>query len=431
MVGAGEGIAVLASDPKPSWAIMIPNVLPGERVRARVYRHARMHSFADLVEVLEPNKEMRDDSRVKCKYFGECAGCQYQMLDYETQLKLKQDVIIKAYKNYSHIPSAHLPSILSTIPSPKQYGYRTKLTPHFEAPPRKWRNGINKGSVSWPPPEGEELEWLKIGFNKIGTRKTMDIEECPIATPVINRALKPVRAYIQNNIIDYNKGVSLVFRDSLDGGEKHICITSHNGTVRERVGPFLFDYHASSFFQNNNAVLTPLVEYVRDSIFPEATTTPTHLVDTYCGAGLFAINLSPYFQTISGIELSAESIRAATHNATMNSIPSSKISFRAGDATEIFRTVHEFPRDKTVVVIDPPRKGCDEAFLKQLVLFGADVVVYVSCNVHTQARDVGWILEKTGTFEGRKGAYRLESLRGFDLFPQTAHVESVAVLRRI
>lgn len=85
-----------------------------------------------------------------------------------------------------------------------------------------------------------------------------------------------------------------------------------------------------------------------------------------------------------------------------------------------------------MVIIDPPRKGCDERFLKQLVEFGASRVVYVSCNVHTQARDVGWVVKTTAEEKERgerKGRYVLESLRGFDLFPQTAHVESVAVLR--
>jgi len=244
----------------------------------------------------------------------------------------------------------------------------------------------------------------------------------------------------------YTKGVSLLFRDSLDPSipatdpsidrlsdafNKHICITDHKATVRERVGPWIFEYGASSFFQNNNSVLPPLTNYVRDAIFPDGTesTTLTHLVDAYCGAGLFAIVLSPYFQKVAGIELSQDSIRSATRNAELNNIPSDKISFRAGDAGEIFAAVSEFPKDNTAVLIDPPRKGCDEFFINQLLAFAPKTVVYVSCNVHTQARDVGMIMEK-GKEEGVV-KYKLESVQGYDLFPQTAHVESVAVLRRI
>jgi len=212
--------------------------------------------------------------------------------------------------------------------------------------------------------------------------------------------------------------------------ETHICVTDHKATVRERVGSILFDYPGGSFFQNNNSVLVPLTHYVRDSIFPSGLASedqPTHLVDAYCGSGLFSISLSPYFSTVAVIELSSDSIKSATHNARLNNLPKNKLSFLAGDAANIFSTVQHFPPLHTVLVIDPPRKGCDERFIEQLVKFGAGCVVYVSCNVHTQARDVGEILRRTGDKEG--GGYALESLVGFDLFPQTAHVESVAVLR--
>lgn len=82
------------------------------------------------------------------------------------------------------------------------------------------------------------------------------------------------------------------------------------------------------------------------------------------------------------------------------------------------------------MIVDPPRKGCDARFLEQLLAFGAGTIVYVSCNVHTQARDVGTLVRRSEE-EARNGRYVVESLRGFDLFPQTAHVESIAVLRKV
>ncbi|KAJ7660000.1 S-adenosyl-L-methionine-dependent methyltransferase [Mycena rosella] len=451
LCSSGVALATSAEASRP-WVVVVPFCLPGETVRVRVYRNARMHSLADLIAVVTPNPEMRDDSLVRCKYFTSCGGCQYQMLPYEKQLDLKRDVVVKAYKNFSDLPSSSVPSIEPTMPSPLQYNYRTKITPHFEAPTKAQR-----ADPANPQNDSEQPSWFKIGFNQVGTHKVMDIEDCPIATPVIREALPAVRANAVKNLYTYKRGVSLILRDSLpvppasaaDGStqgpaadadalataldETHICITDHRGTVRERVGGWLFEYPASSFFQNNNAVLPGLVEYVRERIFanpnpsPNPPPTPTHLVDAYCGAGLFAIALSPHFTNIAGIELSAPSIAAATRNAALNAIPATKISFRAGDAADIFKAVSEFPRRETVVVIDPPRKGCDGPFIEQLLGFGAGRVVYVSCNVHTQARDVGDILRKSG--QGGKGRYVLESVRGFDLFPQTAHVESVAVLR--
>jgi tRNA (uracil-5-)-methyltransferase len=220
--------------------------------------------------------------------------------------------------------------------------------------------------------------------------------------------------------------------DSSSSAEKLHCVTDHRATVRERVGDMLFEYTAGSFFQNNNSVLVPLTSYVRDAVFscePPLDPQPTHLVDAYCGSGLFAITLSPQFKKVAGIELSSESISCATKNAELNNLPKGKCSFMEGDAANIFATVQDFPRDRTVLIIDPPRKGSDEKFIDQLIQFACQTVVYVSCNVHTQARDVGMILRKSEAIEGKK--YVLDSVRGFDLFPQTAHVESVAVLRLV
>ena len=381
-----------------------------------------------------------------------------------------------------------VPSVLPTIGSPLKYGYRTKITPHFEAAPKsllkmKQQDKTDHDEVKKQP------DWLKIGFNLVGTRKVLDIEECPIATPVINEALAIERARVMRYVksflemlsnyltfyrsaYTFKRGASLILRDSLDPSmllplnspseadvesyisdalTKHVCVTSHKGKVREKVGGFLFEYPASSFFQNNNSVLVPLTNYVKDAIFPPGVenSRPTHLVDTYCGSGLFAITLSPYFDTISGIELSADSIRSAQENVTLNrslrtissysnfisSSTSSKeipdITFRSGTASDIFSSVSSFPRLKTVVVIDPPRKGCDEKFIQQVVQFRPAVLVYVSCNVHTQARDIGMLLRMVDNSGETREKYQLESLRGFDLFPQTAHVESVAVLRLV
>jgi tRNA (uracil-5-)-methyltransferase len=378
------------------------------------------------------------------------------------------------------LPESSIPAIQPAIPSPLQYGYRTKITPHFDPPPKKLQKQGPSTSEEGKP------SWLKIGFNQTGKRVVMDIEVRCIphkcdqnvnvtgmshCNPGLERGLcANARQYrkvsvpnwpqplctelvTHRKIFTYKKGVSLLLRDSLEipGGnsptattqleakDNHICITDHKATVRERVGELLFDYQAGSFFQNNNSVLVPLTTYVRDAIFPpvppsaSASPPPTHLVDAYCGAGLFALTLAPHFTKVAGIELSADSIRFATHNAELNGL-AHKVSFRAGDAAQIFGAVGDFPPERTALVVDPPRKGCDEAFVRQLLAFRAQTVVYVSCNVHTQARDIGQIVARSAEEDvagGKKGKYVVESLRGFDLFPQTAHVESVAVLRLV
>jgi len=159
---------------------------------------------------------------------------------------------------------------------------------------------------------------------------------------------------------------------------------------------------------------------------------PTHLVDAYCGSGLFAITLQERFQTVAGVEIDANAIERAKLNVELNAIdPPGKMEFLSGSAEAIFATVQSFPRLQTVLIIDPPRRGCSEDFLTQMLEFGAGTVVYVSCNVHSQARDMQVILRGEVLVDGgrRKGKYMLESVRGLDLFPQTSHVESIAVLR--
>ncbi|KAF8959827.1 S-adenosyl-L-methionine-dependent methyltransferase [Flammula alnicola] len=383
-IGSGGSGIGLAPTEKGPWAIVVPVALTGETVRVRIVKNDRMHSYGQLQELLKPNTELRDDSRVQCKYFGSCGGCQYQMLSGETQLDLKRDVIVKAYKTYSSLPESSIPPIEATVESPLVYNYRTKITPHFERPPKS----AKKEDV----PCGQQPSWLKIGFNVANSNSTLDIELS-------------------------------------DAFTKHVCVSNQNGTSREMVGDYLFEYTAGGFFQNNNSVLPLMVNFVRDLINPgEGKEHPTHLVDTYCGAGLFAISLSSVFEKVAGIELSKSSIESAKKNARLNAISEDRISFLSGEASNIFATVKDFPKERTVVIIDPPRKGCDDLFLEQLLNFRCSTVVYVSCNVHTQARDIGYIVRSTEN-DGEGKRYRMESLRGFDLFPQTAHVESVALLR--
>jgi len=186
----------------------------------------------------------------------------------------------------------------------------------------------------------------------------------------------------------------------------------------------------------DNSALPALTGYVAEAIFsppnPSSLPVPTHLVDAYCGSGLFAITLQDRFQKVAGVEIDANAIKRAKLNVELNVIdPPGKMEFLAGSAQAIFATVQAFPRLGTALIIDPPRKGCDTAFLTQMLEFGAGTVVYVSCNVHSQARDMEVILRGEVSLDGgeRKGKYVLESVSGLDLFPQTSHVESIAVLR--
>jgi tRNA (uracil-5-)-methyltransferase len=434
---------------------VVPFSAPGDIVTARPHKHfdKENYSMADFVNVTTPSPH-RDASLVKCPYFASCSGCQFQMLPYDFQLQHKKTIVEKAYKNFSNLPPELIPAIGDTIGSPLQYGYRTKLTPHFDGPPDSrrsdGRNGIKRTFKELPP----------IGFMKKGTRITIDIEDCPIGTDAVRLGNKRERKRVADTLDKYHKGATLLLRENTTripkseysvekekedtdtvtedrGDHIHVktCITDPNAKSTEYVDEFQFVNPAGSFFQNNNSILPIFTQYIREHILPPSPSSKpiTHLIDAYSGSGLFTITLSSLFTSSLGIDISSSSIASATINARLNNLPEEQTRFIAADAAALFSSISS-PAEETVVMIDPPRKGCDESFLRQLVQYGPQRVVYVSCNVHTQARDigvlVGGMMGVEGGFGVGEGCYEMESLVGFDFFPQTGHVESVAVLRR-
>ena len=504
----GDGLGFAST--RPDHVFVVPFTLPGDVVRAKIITRIANdgYTLADFISVLKPSPQ-RNDALVRCPYFSKCSGCQFQMLSYEDQLAHKKNIVEKAYRNFSNLPPEMIPIIGDTIGSPLQYGYRTKLTPHFDGPPgsrarRNRKDGSEQPSFDQVPP---------IGFMVKGTRKTMDIEDCPIATDAVREGLKQERRRVAEELHKYKRGATILLRETTtkadpqsvpketDSGSPNpqtphtnqisastpttkTYVTDQNATSTEHIGPYTFLNPAGAFFQNNNSILESFTSYIRSHILPppppstsppnSTTTSPTtqttHLIDTYSGSGLFSITLSPLFTTTLGIDISPSSISSARLNASLNSTPNT--TFSTGDAGDIFAEAKKRygDGDRCVVIIDPPRKGCDRGFLEQLVGFAPRRVVYVSCNVHTQARDVGVLVrggrgkegedirvtEKEGYEAGdswdmdggdgndrevgkelgegkRKGRvrYRIESLRGFDFFPQTGHVEGVAILQRV
>lgn len=317
---------------------------------------------------------------------------QYQPLAYSEQLLIKQSVVRKAFANFSGLDASLIPQIGPTLPSPLQYSYRTKLTPHFQSPPTggnkanggrkgKGKGRMNEVAVEEEPEEKKEWE-LTIGFEEKGRKRIVDIEECVIATQVINRALTVERKKVQecvaffpialhgvltpippvrSNIASYKRGATILLRDSLpprpegdvkpstteilSSSEEHICITDHHATVREQIGTVEFEQIAGSFFQNNNSILPSLLSYIADSVRPEGspardpnvksylvdavsllsfdetlflTLTDIFLFPKYCGSGLFAISLADQFDKIEGVEIDKNSVKWAKLNAEYN-----------------------------------------------------------------------------------------------------------------
>ena len=391
-LGVGLGrVDLEGADGGRKWVVMVAFALPGERVRARVFRNHGNYSEADLLEILEASP-----SRIEplCALFGRCGGCQYQNLRYEEQLEWKRRQVAELIEHMAGITLAVAP----VIGSPRPFGYRSKITPHFNA-----------------PREGSELA---IGFLRQGTRfEIVDVPRCEIATGPINARLGAARAEIRRQAGEgaFTRGATLLFRDA--GGT---VTTSHEERVTEEVplgsGETLrLGFLARDFFQNNPFILPAFAAYVRDQA---RSSGARFLVDAYCGSGLFALAAARSFERVTGVEVSESSVAFARENAAANGI--SNVSFVAGDASAIFSGLG-FPANDTAVVIDPPRKGCDEAFLGQLFSFGPRAVVYVSCDPATQMRDLKVFLA---------AGYVAAAVQPFDLFPQTRHLECVITLAR-
>ncbi|HEX2860283.1 MAG TPA: class I SAM-dependent RNA methyltransferase, partial [Lacunisphaera sp.] len=416
-LGVGLGRVALAGDQPPAtsdqpnsrpagWVVMVPFTLPGERVKARVYRNHKNYSEADLLEVLTPSPHRV--ANPPCPLFGRCGGCQYQHLTYAEQLKWKRQQVEELLKYMAGIGFAVSPVIGST----REFGYRSKITPHFHGGTRMAENGTP--------------EETPIGFLKQGSRfDIIDVPQCPIATPEINAKLPEVRAKTHARLAagEYKRDATLLLRHAQEG-----VVTDYDAVIHEviaqqpvphsafRVPPSLrLHFLARDFFQNNPFILPAFTGYVRDQA---AASGARFLVDAYCGSGLFALTCAPAFERVAGIELSATSIKFATENAAANGIANT--TFRAGDAAQIFAGL-DFPASETAVVIDPPRRGCDESFLNQLFAYGPRAVVYVSCDPATQMRDLKGFLA---------AGYTLTAVQPFDLFPQTRHLECVITLQR-
>ena len=393
-----SGLSPQDSAPSGKWVVMVPFTLPGEKVRARVYRNHKNYSEADLLAVLTPSPHRIDP---KCPLFGTCGGCQYQHLTYAEQLKWKRQQVQELLKYMAGVEF----SVNPVIGSPREFGYRSKITPHFSAHARRNEVTSDKEQVT------EESH--PIGFLKQSSRfDLVDVPRCDIATPEINAKLPEVREKTRRRLAagEYKRDATLLLRHAQEG-----VITDYDAVIHEKVGDLRLHFLARDFFQNNPFILPAFTGYVREQA---AASGARFLVDAYCGSGLFALSCAPAFEKVAGIEISETSIKFATENAAANGIANA--TFRAGDAAQIFAGL-DFPPADTAVVIDPPRKGCDESFLNQLFTFGPRAVVYVSCDPATQMRDLKSFLA---------AGYRLTAVQPFDLFPQTRHLECVITLAR-
>jgi tRNA/tmRNA/rRNA uracil-C5-methylase (TrmA/RlmC/RlmD family) len=354
----GEGVGRIGD-----FVVFVPFVALGESVEVELTEVKKRFGRAKLLRVLTASP---DRVQPLCQYFGDCGGCQYQHIAYETQLAIKQKQIADLFQRLAELDPKLVQPV---VPCPNPYGYRNRIM--IRSQWDKTKQGLN------------------IGFIRADNRLVVDIQECKISEPELSRQIQRVRE-----------------SPPPKGGIKIVL----------RIPPEDWVVPRDSFFQNNFFLLPKLVEGVRDCVRSSGV---KFLIDVYCGVGFFAIQTADLVERFTGVELDRPAIQAARQNALNRKAENGE--FVDGRAEEILpRLLKQFPADQTAVVLDPPRAGCPPESIALLREVRPKQIVYISCHPATLARDLKML--------SADGLYTVQRVTPFDMFPQTQHVECVASL---
>ena len=375
----GEAMAIHEETP-----VFVFGGIPGERVTAEVVRVHRKYVSARVIEVLEPSP---DRIEPPCRYFGECTGCQWQHLDYGAQLAAKRDKVIDALARVGGLEGV---VVDEALPSASRYGYRNHA-----------RFTVSR--------QGE------LGFVNRETRRFVRIDHCMLMRPGVNRILEHLQDRCQETTqLSIRAGAG-----SVESSDEYLvqppllnpAVTVATGQKRyvETVGESRFFVSSPSFFQVNVEQAAQAAGVVLEGL---GLGPDDVLLDAYTGVGTFAVLLAPHVGRVIAVEESSAAVADARENAA--AIPN--VEFVLGRTENVLGELSVRP---DAVVLDPPRSGCQPQALASLVHLAPSRVAYVSCDAETLARDLKILCA---------GGYALDRVAPIDMFPQTHHVECVALL---
>ena len=362
--------------------------IPGERVTAEVLRVHRKYASAIVVGVLEPAPERVN---TPCQYFGECTGCQWQHLDYDAQLAVKRDKVIDALVRVGGLFSDPSDApVTDTRPSANRYGYRNHA-----------RFTVSKSG--------------SLGFVNRETRRFVRIDHCMLMRSSVNAVLEQLQdrcrettqLSIRAGAGDSGNPDEYLVQPPLFNPE--ITVATGQKRYVETVGNSSFFVSSPSFFQVNVEQAAQAAEIVREGL---SLGPGDVLLDAYTGVGTFAVLLAPYVGKVIAVEESSAAVADAKENAA--GLPG--VEFVLGRTENVLGDLAVLP---DVVVLDPPRSGCQPQALASLLALSPSRVAYVSCDAETLARDLKILCG---------GGYFLDRVAPIDMFPQTHHVECVALL---
>ena len=357
--------------------VLVSLAAPGDELRVQVEREQGNVLFASVVEVLAPSPVRIEPP---CPYFGRCGGCDFQQLTYEAQLAAKADIIADCLQRITRMD--HVPHI-TVHPSPNNWRYRVRAT---------WQIDQDK---------------REIGYYERGSRRVCDVAECAVLLPELQETLARVRSTDWLEFPPELKHLDVVT------GEDDVSLAPPFGEFETnelslRVGSEVYQYNAQAFFQINPALLPQLMEFALSDAGGETA------LDLYCGVGLFTLPLARRFARVVGVEGNSVATRFARRNLQQAGLTNARV---------VTASVAEWMRSKSgevnFILLDPPRAGAESEVIKGMLELHPQRISYVSCDPATLARDLKKLIA---------GGYAIESVAGFDLFPQTHHVETVVLL---
>ncbi|MGE6258051.1 23S rRNA (uracil(1939)-C(5))-methyltransferase RlmD [Heyndrickxia sporothermodurans] len=431
----GEGVGYFKKQ-----VVFVPGALPGEEVVVEVTK-----AHPKYAEAIVKKVRKRSEFRVKapCIVYEQCGGCQLQHLEYGQQLKEKRDILIQALERHTRFNLEEM-DIRPTIGMDNPWHYRNKS---------QFQLGLDHGKVI-------------AGMYSIDSHRLINIPECIVQQPVTNKVTNVVKQILADfQVPIYNektrKGIvrTIVTRVGIKTGQVQVMLIttkkelprkeaiiseiknrlpevvsvmqninpkrtsivlgdetihlSGEKIVEERLEEFTYELSARAFFQLNPEQTVQLYNEVKKAA---DLTGKEKIVDAYCGVGTIGLWLADGAKEIRGMDVIPEGIEDAKKNAKKHGLQNAK--YFTGKAEELMPKWMKEGWRPDVVVVDPPRIGCDSKFLETILKVKPKKFIYVSCNPSTLAKDLQELNSK----------YKVEYLQPVDMFPQTAHVEVVVSL---
>jgi 23S rRNA (uracil1939-C5)-methyltransferase len=406
--------------------VFVPYTAPGDYAQLKIIEKKSKYYVAAVNKLIKPSPV-----RVKplCPYFTHCGGCDLQHIDYNAQLEIKQNFAFESLNRIGHINLKLLPPII-----PSQ--------------PFHYRNKTQYPLVGYP---------LKIGFFRQLSHHVIDIEKCLLHPSIFDR----LRAFIKEQLVKAKEPIyneirhtgnlrNIIIRQGMHTSQILITFvtrTSHLNQqlfkplprvfpnivgINQNINPYRtnrilgnknrillgndyyyeklldkqFKVSSNAFFQVNTQQAENMVKKLREYIYPAE-----QVLDLYCGVGMLAIMIGDVVKKVYGVEISQDAIQDANENLRINKIKN--IDFTSASVETVIQNYKAID----TVILDPPRKGCSENLLNNIIKLKPKKIIYISCNPTTFARDLG-LLKLRG--------FHLEKYELIDMFAQTYHVESIA-----